>query len=133
MSRAWQGPEACGLLADKLNRPSNPAAVRRDRLPTSSRGKRMTATQPRRTPLASKIGRALWAVAIPWWLLYYAQWHGAFGLLRLKVMCLGGTTYECAFFQQQIHGGIPVYSPVLWWAGLIAMAVGLYRSRAARR
>ena len=93
----------------------------------------MSDTQPRRTPLATKIGFALWVAAILWWLAYYAQWHGAFGLLRLKVICLGGTTDECAFFQQQIHGSIPVYSPVLWWAGLIVMAVGLYQSRAARR
>ena len=90
-------------------------------------------TEPRRVPIATKIGFGLWAVALLWWFLYYAQYEGAFQLLRLKIMCLDGATRECKFFQEQIHGGVPTYYPIFWWAGMIALVTGFFQGRAKRR
>lgn len=83
----------------------------------------------RPAPFATKLGIGLIGFAILWWFAYYAQWEGAFGLLRLKIACLDGATRECLFFQQQIRGSIPTYSPVVWWAGLAAFVVGFVQSR----
>jgi FtsH-binding integral membrane protein len=85
-----------------------------------------------KTPMATKIGFALWGVALLWWFAYYSNWHGAFGLMRLKLMCITGATSECEFFQQQISriSAIPTYYPVFWWAGCVAMIVGLVQGRA---
>lgn len=88
-----------------------------------------------KTPMATKIGFALWGVALLWWFAYYAHWQGAFGLMRLKLMCITGATSECEFFQQQIAriSGMPTYYPIFWWAGCVAMIVGLVQSRSHRK
>ena len=88
----------------------------------------------RRTPLATKIGLGLWAVTLVWWFAYYAQYAGAFDLLGLKFMCITGATSECEFFQQRLGStAIPAYRPVFWWAGCVAMMIGFFQDRAARR
>lgn len=88
-----------------------------------------------KAPMATKIGFALWGVALLWWFAYYANWHGAFGLMRLKLMCITSATSECEFFQTQISriSAIPTYYPIFWWAGCVAMIVGLFQSRNQRK
>lgn len=65
------------------------------------------------TPPALYVGLAFCAASIAWWFAYYAQYGGAFGLLGLKVACIGFATPECSFFQASIRGAIPRYVPVL--------------------
>lgn len=85
-------------------------------------------------PLAARIGLGLWLIAVVWWFLYYANYHGPFDLFWLKFACISGATSECLFFQGHITGTIlPTYSPVLWHAGLAAMTVGLYQHHKARK
>jgi hypothetical protein len=86
------------------------------------------------TPLATKIGMALWAVSIAWWFLYYSNYHGAFGLFGLKFACITGATDECLFFQKQITNTIlPTYWPILWYIGLVFNVVGLFQHLKARK
>jgi hypothetical protein len=87
------------------------------------------------TPLALKIGYGLWAISLLWWFLYYAQYSGAFDMLDLKLACITGATSECLFFQQQMAntGILPTYVPIFWYAGLVAMLIGLYQSYQARK
>lgn len=80
------------------------------------------------TPLATRLGLGLWAISLVWWFFYYAQYGGAFGLLDLKLACIGWPTSECFFFQQQIRSPIPRYVPAFWYAGMLAFAVGLYQT-----
>ena len=88
-----------------------------------------------KTPMATKIGFALWGVALLWWFAYYANWHGAFGLMRLKLMCITSATSECEFFQTQTSkiSAIPTYYPIFWWAGCVAMIVGIVQGRSTAR
>jgi hypothetical protein len=87
------------------------------------------ASKPR-TPLAMKIGLALWALALVWWFIYYAQYSGPFGLLGLKFPCITGATNECVFFQQRLRtSAIPAYHPIFWWLGVVAMVVGFVQTR----
>jgi hypothetical protein len=88
-----------------------------------------------KTPMATKIGFALWGVTLLWWFAYYANWGGAFGLMGLKVMCITSTSSECEFFQTQISkvSVIPTYYPVFWWAGCVAMIVGVLQARRQRK
>jgi len=51
----------------------------------------------RPAPFATKLGLGLIGFAILWWFAYYAQWEGAFGLLRLKFACLDGATPNVCF------------------------------------
>jgi hypothetical protein len=76
--------------------------------------------------VATRIGFLLWAVALGWWFFYYAQWQGAFALMRLKLMCIAGTSHECTFFQQMIGrtSWLPIYSPLVWWGGCLAFFIG---------
>lgn len=87
------------------------------------------------TPVVTWIGFILWAAALLWWFAYYAQWEGAFGLMRLKIMCIVGASHECMFFQEQINktSWIPTYSPILWWGGCLAFFVGRMQRRAMNR
>jgi len=86
------------------------------------------------TPLATKIGYGLWAVALLWWFFYYANYLGPFELLGLKFMCINGATSECLFFQERMgRTAIPTYHPILFYAGLLALAVGTYQSWQARK
>ena len=58
----------------------------------------------------------------------------AFDLLGLKIMCITGTPQECAFFQERLGSSvIPAYRPWLWWVGCVAMLIGLFQDRAARK
>jgi len=88
-----------------------------------------------KTPMAVKVGFALWSVTLAWWFAYYANWHGGFGLMRLKLMCITGVTAECEFFQAQIAkiSAIPTYRPAFWWAGCAAMIIGLVQARLQRK
>jgi hypothetical protein len=79
-------------------------------------------------PLATKIGLGLVGISVLWWFFYYANYDGPFGLMGLKLMCISGATYECAAFQRMIHSPIPPYYPVLWYAGLVALIVGIYQN-----
>jgi hypothetical protein len=88
-----------------------------------------TTSAPRRVALATKIGFALWGVAVLWWFSYYASWGGPFSMLGLKVFCLNGTTNECAYFQRGYRGAIPTYSPIFWYAGMVSLIVGVFQSR----
>ena len=85
-------------------------------------------------PLATKIGFALWGLALLWWFAYYANYGGAFQLLSMKIYCINGASSECLFFRQQIGPAfVPTYYPIFWYAGVIALAVGVYQSLSARR
>jgi hypothetical protein len=76
------------------------------------------------------VGFAVLVFAVLWWLAYYGQWQGWFGLLDVKFNCLSGGTFECDSFQEFIgKSTIPVYSPMAFWAGAILSIVGLYLSR----
>ena len=94
------------------------------------------ATKPERPPmpLMLKIGFGLWGLSLLWWFLYYAHYQGPFGLIDLKLACINGATSECLFFQQQIKDTIlPTYSPILWYAGIVASIIGIYQQYKARK
>lgn len=75
-------------------------------------------------------GFAFMAAAVAWWLVYYAQWQGMFGLLDVKLSCISGDSFECSNFQDFIGpSAIPVYQPVLMWGGVVVTLVGLYLIR----
>lgn len=83
-----------------------------------------------KTPMAMKLGLALWAVALAWWFVYYAQYSGPFGLIGLKFPCITGASSECAFFQHRLSGtAVPTYHPIFWWLGVAAMIVGFMQTR----
>jgi hypothetical protein len=73
------------------------------------------------------LGIVFCLVSVVWWFAYYAQYGGAFGLLNLKLACIGFATPECAFFQANIRGSIPRYVPVLWYAGMVTLAFGVWQ------
>jgi hypothetical protein len=79
------------------------------------------------TPPALYVGLAFCAASVGWWFAYYAQYGGAFGLIGLKVACIGFATPECSFFQANIRGAIPRYVPVLWYAGMVTLAFGVWQ------
>jgi len=79
------------------------------------------------------LGIVFCLVSVAWWFAYYAQYGGAFGLLNLKLACIGFATPECAFFQTNIRGGVPRYVPVLWYAGMVALAFGVWQLRQRSR
>jgi hypothetical protein len=93
---------------------------------------------PARSPLKAAyavlwFGLAVMGAAVLWWLIYYGQWQGAFSLLDVKFSCLSGDSMECANFQDFIGpSAIPVYSPMLLWAGTVVTLVGLYLTRRNR-
>lgn len=73
------------------------------------------------------LGIAFCLASVVWWFAYYAQYGGAFGLIGLKLACIGYATPECAFFQANIRGVIPRYVPVLWYAGMVTLAFGVWQ------
>ncbi|MDP2804036.1 MAG: hypothetical protein Q8O26_19370 [Phreatobacter sp.] len=79
------------------------------------------------TPPTVYLGIAFCLVSVVWWFVYYAQYGGAFGLIGLKLACIGFATPECAFFQANIRGAIPRYVPVLWYAGMVTLAFGVFQ------
>jgi hypothetical protein len=89
---------------------------------------------PKPLPIATKVGFWLLAITLLWWFAYYANYEGAFGLMKRKIMCINGATYECLFYQKMMGPtAIPTYYPIFWYAGLIALAIGAYQSWQARR
>lgn len=85
------------------------------------------------TPPAILVGLILCLASVVWWFGYYAQYGGAFGLMGLKVACIGMATPECSFFQANIRSGVPRYVPVLWYAGMVALAFGVWQIWQRRR
>ncbi len=92
-----------------------------------------TAHLPRRVHWLLWAGLGVMAVALAWWLAYYAPMHGAFALLGEKYRCIAGDTVECGIMRDTIgDSAIPVYSPLVFWIGLIFTLVGLYVTRRNR-
>ena len=87
-----------------------------------------------RTPLMIKIGVAIYVVSLVWWLVFYAQYGGVMRMLDVKILCLTETTFECTFFRDALRDSpIPAYSPYLWWAGTIAVVIGVIQVIRQRR
>ena len=93
---------------------------------------------PAKSPLKAAyavlyFGLGVMLVAVLWWLVYYGQWQGAFSLLDVKFSCIAGDSMECTNFQDFIGpSSIPVYQPMLMWAGTVVTLIGLYLSRRNR-
>jgi hypothetical protein len=74
-------------------------------------------------------GLAVAALAVAWWLAYYSQYQGLAGL-SAKLACLTSDAPECVTIQMLIGpSAIPVYSPMLMWAGMVVALIGLYLTR----
>jgi hypothetical protein len=82
---------------------------------------------PSSTPPTIYLGLAFCLASVAWWFAYYAQYGGAFGLMDLKLACIGFATPECTFFQVNIRSAIPRYVPVLWYAGMMTLAFGVWQ------
>ena len=77
-------------------------------------------------------GLAVIVAALVWWLAYYSQYNGLADL-GAKFACFSNDVPECAIVQSFIGpSAIPVYSPMLLWAGLVVALVGLYLTRRHR-
>jgi hypothetical protein len=90
----------------------------------------MPAKSPARAARALLIfGLSVVGVAVVWWLAYYSEWQGLGGL-GLKFGCLSNDSADCAGLQTLIgSSAVPVYSPMLLWAGSVVALIGLYLSR----
>ena len=74
-------------------------------------------------------GLAVIAAALVWWLVYYTQYNGL-SALGDKFACFSNDAPQCVTLQMLIGpSAIPVYSPMLLWAGLVVSLVGLYLTR----
>jgi hypothetical protein len=117
----------------------NVVRLRRDEAETGTLAMTDPATKPVRPPMpwAMKIGLGLWVVSLLWWFLYYSQYRGPFGpfdLFGFKFACINDETAECLFFQRQIGDSVlPIYSPILWYVGLMFNLVGFVQSLMARK
>ena len=77
-------------------------------------------------------GLAVMAIAAVWWLTYYSQYQGLTNL-GAKFACFSNEASECLSIQILIGpSAIPVYSPMLLWAGTVVALVGLYLTRRNR-
>ena len=84
-------------------------------------------------PVALLVGMALWAVTGLWWFFYYSQYDGWFRQLGEKAPCVFVATDECRYMQKRLPGSaIPRYHPELFWAGLIAVALGVVQRESRR-
>jgi len=84
-------------------------------------------------PLAIVIGLVFCAVTIAWWYFYYSQYGGEMDLISVSLPCFFATTDACQVIQQKLAASaIPPYHPVLWWAGLIVIAIGIAQARSRR-
>jgi len=97
----------------------------------------MTSREPKpvrqRMPLASLIGWALWVMSLVWWYFYYSQYGSAFELFEQKFICVAVTTDVCLAIEQKLAmSAIPIYHPVLLWAGVIAIVLGFVQRRSRR-
>ena len=88
------------------------------------------ANSPARAARAILIfGLAVIAAALAWWLVYYSQYNGLSGLGG-KFACFSNDAPECVTIQMLIGPtAIPVYTPILLWAGIVVALVGLYLTR----
>jgi hypothetical protein len=92
---------------------------------------------PAKSPLKAAravllFGLAVMAVAAIWWLAYYSQYQGLANLGG-KFACFSNEASECLTIQILIGpSAIPVYSPMLLWAGTVVALVGLYLTRRNR-
>ena len=87
-------------------------------------------TPKRKSHWLLPLGIVVLVVALLWWFAYYGQWKGWFTLLDVKLGCLMGDAFECANFQDFIGpSAVPVYSPFIWYAGILFVLVGLYLTR----
>jgi hypothetical protein len=78
-------------------------------------------------------GLAVMVAAVAWWLIYYSQQGGLFAMLDVKFSCISGDSTECSNFQDFIGpSAIPVYSPMLLWAGTVVTLIGLYLTRRSK-
>jgi len=76
------------------------------------------------------LGLGIMATAAAWWLSYYSQWRGPFGLLDVKLGCISGDSFECSNIQDFIGSSIlPPYSPLLLWLGVVVVVLGLFLTR----
>lgn len=79
------------------------------------------------------VGLGLWALSLIWWFFYYSQYDGALQQLGTKAPCFAVTINDCLDMQQRLSGSaMPVYHPVLLWAGLIAVILGIMQRRTRR-
>ncbi len=75
-------------------------------------------------------GLAIMASAIAWWFSYYSQAGGPLGRLESKLGCLSGDGLDCDHLQQFIGpSGLPAYSPLLLWLGVVVTILGLFLTR----
>jgi hypothetical protein len=92
---------------------------------------------PAKSPLSAAgavltFGLAVMAVAAVWWLAYYSQYQGL-AHLSDKFACFSNDAEQCLSIQILIGpSAIPVYSPMLLWAGTVVALVGLYLTRRNR-
>ena len=85
-------------------------------------------------PVALLVGVALWGLTTVWWFSYYSQYDGWLGQLGEKAPCVFMATDECSYMQKRLLGSaIPRYHPELFWAGLIAVALGIVQRESRRR
>jgi hypothetical protein len=77
-------------------------------------------------------GLVVLAAALVWWLAYYSQYNGLTALGD-KFACFSDDAPQCVTIQMLIGpSAIPVYSPMLAWAGIVVALVGLYLTRRNR-
>jgi len=79
------------------------------------------------------VGFGLCAFSAAWWLYYYSQYGGAVVQFSLKLPCMVVLTDDCAEIQKRLaESAVPAYHPLLFWAGLILLAIGVLQQRSRR-
>ena len=72
------------------------------------------------------------AIAIAWWLVYYAQAGGVFHELGAKTICLVGYTDTCSTLRGTMEASnIPTYLPWRLWLGVAEIVFGVFLTRRA--
>lgn len=76
--------------------------------------------------LAIVAGLTMCTAALVWWLAYYSQYDDWFQHLDVKAPCIVTTVEVCRTMQKPLAtSAIPVYQPILFWAGLLVFAFGV--------
>jgi hypothetical protein len=79
------------------------------------------------------VGLALCVFSVAWWLYYYSQYGGASAQFLLKLPCVAVLTGDCADMQKRLaESSVPAYRPVLLWAGLVVLVIGVLQQRSRR-
>jgi len=61
-----------------------------------------------------------------WWLSFYSQYDDWFQHLDVKAPCIAVTIEVCRTMQKPLATSeIPLYQPILFWAGLLILAFGV--------